>query len=382
MVDDNSGVRQVKSTPDELQQLSVDKMTVSKTGFLYVYTSNETAQDVYFDNVTLALTTGPVLEETHYYPFGLTMTGISSNALKGTNYAENRMKYNGKELQNKEFSDGSGLELYDYGARMYDQQIGRWGTVDPKVEKYNMLSPYQYAVNSPVLFVDPDGKDNVIYLQVLKSAHLSTREVNAIVAQVNANFKEMGLKTEVKVYKGKELNISKLDKTDAVAVLGAKNDVINTVGKMDAGFGKELERSTKFGTVENPEKSKHDEHGSDNIIAIETNAARKLGGVVNTSTEEATAFLITHGAGHNAGMDHDGGAINGTKERVPQGSVMSEGPFITNATNQGSYGNPVHNSNFTKLKDFIKTNNNDGVIRQAYIRRFGNNQPKANLSTQ
>ena len=158
LVDANSGVKQVKAEPDQLQTLSQDKMVVDKSGFLYVYTSNEGTQDVFFDNVILGVNSGPLLEETHYYPFGLTMAGISSNALKGANYPENRLKYNGKELQSKEFGDGSGLELYDYGARMYDVQIGRWHVIDPLVDMFEQYTPYNYVYNNPISMFDRDGR--------------------------------------------------------------------------------------------------------------------------------------------------------------------------------------------------------------------------------
>ncbi|RAJ83321.1 hypothetical protein CLV59_103285 [Chitinophaga dinghuensis] len=51
------------------------------------------------------------------------MAGIPSNALMGTKYPKNRMRYYGKELQAKEFGNRSGLEWYDYAARQYDAQV-------------------------------------------------------------------------------------------------------------------------------------------------------------------------------------------------------------------------------------------------------------------
>ncbi|MFA6058691.1 MAG: RHS repeat-associated core domain-containing protein [Taibaiella sp.] len=132
---------------------------IPANGYLAVYLSNSSqsvtcnvCHSVWFDKMKVEISKGNLLEETHYYPFGLPIQGLSSQT--ADNFKENRRKYQGNELI-KDLD----LNLMDFNFRQYDQQIGRFLGIDP-LAAYNgqdMFSPYAAMGNTPEGNVDPNG---------------------------------------------------------------------------------------------------------------------------------------------------------------------------------------------------------------------------------
>ncbi|PKP24245.1 MAG: hypothetical protein CVU03_13200 [Bacteroidetes bacterium HGW-Bacteroidetes-2] len=153
----------VKNTPDENGNPSFD--------YIYQYKDH-------LGNVRLSYTQNPqepeyleIIEESHYYPFGLQHGNFNSHRSKidrdeelnnekslldtapPTFAFENpgyQYKYNGKE-----YNEELDLNWYDYGARNYDPALGRWMNIDPLAE--TTMQPYSYTNNNPIRFNDPTG---------------------------------------------------------------------------------------------------------------------------------------------------------------------------------------------------------------------------------
>lgn len=102
-----------------------------------------------------------ITDTNNYYPFGLNHISRQFSLSNFGSY--HSYKYNGKELQE--------TGMYDYGARMLMPDLGRWGVMDAMSEKYSSLSPYNYAINNPVMVIDPDGND----AQTVEAAQIAFR---------------------------------------------------------------------------------------------------------------------------------------------------------------------------------------------------------------
>lgn len=98
--------------------------------------------------------TTEIIEQSHYYPFGLKMKGFNTTITANGNNVAQRFKYNGVE-----FEEALGLDLYEMDVRQYDPALARWTSIDPVV--HWSMSTYTGFDNNPIFWSDPSGADAV-----------------------------------------------------------------------------------------------------------------------------------------------------------------------------------------------------------------------------
>ncbi|MBK7885182.1 MAG: hypothetical protein IPJ81_16370 [Chitinophagaceae bacterium] len=132
--------------PGNGKHIQVSNVKAPKNGYAFIYLSNSSNINVYFDNLDIVHERSRLVEENTYYPYGLKIKSISGKAF---GKLENKKGYQGDY---SEEDTETGWNEFDL--RMYNAQIGRWNSADP-YEQY--ASPYLAMGNNPANLVDPDG---------------------------------------------------------------------------------------------------------------------------------------------------------------------------------------------------------------------------------
>lgn len=185
-----------------------------------------------------------VQQENHYYPFGMAMQGDKVAYQNPNKENVNKYLYNGKEMQ-----DDHGLDWLDYGARFYDAALGRFHTIDRFAEKYFSYSPYGYAANDPIKYIDvngdslwintPDG--NLLY----QNGSMYTKDKKGNISLYKGKYAKLDKKGNVKGYKGAlGGHVNKLDKI-AKSKFGSK--MISTLEGSEYNYTiKTIKGSSRF----------------------------------------------------------------------------------------------------------------------------------------
>ena len=207
-----------------------EQIVIKEPGYVYIYLSNEnsTQVDVYFDDFKVVHTKGPIVSSQDYYPFGLTF-----NSYQRENSVAQDYKFNGKELQ-----DELNLQWLDYGARMYDAQIGRWHVVDPLADKASGWTPYRYAFNNPLSIVDPDG----MYEAEIKGGYGETISAAASVEHSGPTGTDLSFQTSSGsgTYTNNKTNTTNTIGKEIKSFFGSIGKGFSQLGRAYAALGKSL----------------------------------------------------------------------------------------------------------------------------------------------
>ena len=290
------------------------------------------------------------------------MQGICS---KAANTTTNKLNYNSKEEQKEEFSDGSGLEWLDYGARMYDGQVGRFFTQDRFAEKYFSLNSYQYGANNPVSNIDVNGDsvwittnaDGIRTMHItgtvidMSKDKLSKEQLENAAARISNSIKASYISTDPDNILNVEVNITvsnsvkEVSKSDHVFSLYEKGDLPDPYH-----MGRKMEKDVSGVAA-------YGEKGialSKEILSSKptTDPENKYSGTGLDSRGNPTLERTSaHEFGHTLGLGHDG---------APPGNLMRQ-------SGDKDPGMRITNSQSKEIQKNIQTSGNVNGKRRFYL---------------
>jgi len=248
-----------------------------------------------------------ITDTNDYYPFGLNHIGTEYKGYLGSYY---NYKYNGKEIQE--------TGMFDYGARFYMPDIGRWGVVDPLAETSRRWSPYTYAYNNPIRFIDPDGMQNQ---DIIVGKDYQEKFTNSLESVFGDKAKSFSYDEKGKLaFNGNEKDFNK----DQKEVFDQLNNLMKSPDVTNVIYESSYTVNAKDGTSHTIDTTKH---GGEGTLSKKENP---------NFTEN---YIVIDPAG---------------KDIIPT-NIVTDAYYTTKGSRESESGNPNYSSTFFKTNTSDKT---------------------------